>query len=153
MRERVIDQLPPAHPPLGICAHPRFMPLARIEPRTFQSPSQRSIHWAKPVSASCHFLKRDSQHMVLFQITHHEESVLILSLQVSFKSPNQVYRDLSLLSIPAVFLACATSVFGNTFKYIHIYMCVCVCVCVYFLNYRKAPYKWEHWVSNIIVCT
>ena len=48
--ERYIDQLPPAHPPLGMCPQPMYMPLTGIEPGTFQSTDRRSIHWAKPVS-------------------------------------------------------------------------------------------------------
>nr|KAF6310680.1 hypothetical protein mMyoMyo1_008739 [Myotis myotis] len=48
---RNIDQLPPAHLPLGMCPQPRYMPLTGIEPGTFQSTGRRSIHPAKPVSA------------------------------------------------------------------------------------------------------
>ncbi|CAK6444730.1 unnamed protein product [Pipistrellus nathusii] len=41
---RNIDQLPPAHPPLEMCPQPRYMPLTGIEPGTFQSTDQCSIH-------------------------------------------------------------------------------------------------------------
>ena len=34
---RIINQSPPAHPPLGMCPQPRHMPLTGIEPGTLQS--------------------------------------------------------------------------------------------------------------------
>nr|KAF6304793.1 hypothetical protein mPipKuh1_009247 [Pipistrellus kuhlii] len=42
MREKHRSALPPAHPALGMCPQPRYMPLTRIEPGTFQSADRRS---------------------------------------------------------------------------------------------------------------
>ncbi|ELK33322.1 hypothetical protein MDA_GLEAN10018223 [Myotis davidii] len=43
-RERNIDQLPPAHPPLGKRLQPKHMLLTGTKPGTLQSAGRRSIH-------------------------------------------------------------------------------------------------------------
>ena len=64
-----------------MCPQPRYMPFTGIEPRTFQSTDQCSIHWAKPVSAP---------HSLLMLLIH-QAYCFVLFVCLFLSSPKGIF--------------------------------------------------------------